>query len=74
MSMDKNTWKAIGAALLVLLAIIAIWEFFRNDRNQLVTARGKQVLNDDKLMKRVKREMEKHEQEGISGPVVVNLS
>lgn len=65
--------EGLLAALVMVLAVLAIREFFRNDRNQLVSARGKQVLNDEKLMRRVRKEMERHEKDGISGPVVVNL-
>lgn len=57
----------------MVLAVLAIREFFRNDRNQLVSARGREVLDDEDLMKRVREELEKHEKGGISGPVVVNL-
>lgn len=65
--------EALLAALAVVLAVVAIREFFRNDRNQLVSARGKQVLNDKKLMARVQKELDEHHDKGISGPVVVNL-
>lgn len=71
--MNKDTWEKIGAALLVLLAVLAIWEFFRNDRNELISARGKQVLGDNDLMKRVNDEVERHKDQNISGPVVVKL-
>jgi hypothetical protein len=72
--MQKNKFlEGLLAALVMVLAFLAIREFFRNDRNQLVSARGKQVLNDEKLMRRVRKEMERHEKDGISGPVVVNL-
>ncbi len=72
--MQNNKFlEGLLAALVMVLAVLAIREFFRNDRNQLVSARGKQVLNDEKLMRRVRKEMERHEKDGISGPVVVNL-
>lgn len=72
--MQNNRFlEGLLAALVMVLAVLAIREFFRNDRNQLVSARGKQVLNDEKLMRRVRKEMERHEKDGISGPVVVNL-
>jgi beta-lactam-binding protein with PASTA domain len=66
-------WQAIGIILVMVLAIIAIWDFFSNDKNQVVSARGKQVMDDDGLMQKVKDEIEKHEREGVPGPVVVNL-
>lgn len=70
---NKNIFEGFLAALIMVLAVFAIREFFRNDRNQLVSARGRQVLNDVKLMEQVKKEMEKHDLQGISGPVVVHL-
>ena len=61
----------------MVLAVLAIREFFRNDRNQLISTRGKQVLGDEALMKRVNEQMKaqlsKHETAGISGPIVVDL-
>lgn len=69
----KNPAEDLLAAVLVILAIAAIREFFQNDRNQLISARGKQVLGDEKMMRKVNKELEKHEKQGISGPVVVDL-
>lgn len=69
----KNSAEDLLAAVLVILAIAAIREFFQNDRNQLISARGKQVLGDEKMMRKVNKELEKHEKQGISGPVVVDL-
>lgn len=76
-NMKKDVWEGIMAVLLLVLAVFAIREFFRNDRNQLISARGKQVLGDEKLMKQVNKQLKEqllaHEKEGVSGPVVVNL-
>jgi len=70
---QRSNWEGLVAAVAMVLAVLAIREFFRNDRNQLVSARGREVLDDEDLMKRVREELEKHEKGGISGPVVVNL-
>jgi len=70
---QRSNWEGLVAAVAMVLAVLAIREFFRNDRNQLVSARGREVLDDEALMKRVRAELEKHEKGGISGPVVVNL-
>jgi hypothetical protein len=69
----KNPAEDLLAAVLVILAVAAIRDYFQNDRNQLISTRGRQVLGDEKLMRKVNEELEKHENEGISGPVVVDL-
>ncbi|MBK7113721.1 MAG: hypothetical protein IPH60_14910 [Flavobacteriales bacterium] len=71
--MKKNDWDAFAALLMIVLAVFAILEFFRNDRNQLISARGRAVLNDPALMKKVSAQLAEHEKKGVSGPVVVNL-
>lgn len=72
--MSKNSLEQLWTVLLALLAILAIREFFRNDSNQLISARGEQVLGNDAMMQRVNDELKRHRDENISGPVVVNLS
>ncbi|HQY01073.1 MAG TPA: hypothetical protein PLV08_14945 [Flavobacteriales bacterium] len=75
---NKNIWEGFVAALIMVLAVLAIREFFRNDRNQLISARGRQVLGDPELMVRVnkqlKAQLKEHEKQERSGPVVVNLN
>ncbi|MBS1769310.1 MAG: hypothetical protein JSS77_06580 [Acidobacteria bacterium] len=72
--MSKKTLEQFWTVLLAVLAVLAIREFFRNDSNQLISARGEQVLGDEALMSRVNAELKRHRDENISGPVVVDLS
>jgi hypothetical protein len=69
----KNPAEDILAAVLLILVLAAIREFFQNDRNRIISARGRQVLDDPELMKRVNQRLKEHETKGVSGPVVVDL-
>lgn len=60
--------------LLNTLSIFQISLFFQNDRNDIISVRGWEVLNSPEMMKKVDAELEKYRKSGGSGGVVVNFN
>lgn len=63
----------IAHAAASILAPNTIALFFRNENSRLISTRGKEVLNDPEMMQKVQEQIKQHEENGTSGPVVVNL-
>ena len=71
--MSKKDWDKFTSILLAVLATNVIRGFFKNDGNQLISARGNEVLNTPDLMEKVNAKLKEQETRGTSGPIVVDL-
>lgn len=56
------------------LTIFQIILFFRNDRNDIISDRGWEVLNNPEMMKIVNKKLGEYKESGGSGEVVVNFN
>ena len=65
--------KEIISSVLAVFCITSIINFFQNDRNEIISDRGLQVLNDESLMSQVRKEINKRKIEGQSGPIIIKF-
>lgn len=56
------------------LAIFQIMSFFQNDRNDIISDRGWEVLNNPEMMKEVNLEIEKYRKSGRSDELTINFN
>ena len=56
------------------LAIFQIMSFFQNDRNDIISARGGEVLNNPEMMKKVNVEIEKYRKSGRNDELAINFN
>lgn len=66
--------RAVINALWLVFAPNVIAGFFHRERDQLVTARGAEVLADPALRQQVEDALAKHRSERNPGPVVVRFN
>ncbi len=73
----KDAAAIPGAKALHLLwavfAFRALWQFFENPANDLISPRGRVVLSTPHLKAQVDAALELHRKEGRHGPVVVSF-
>ncbi len=65
--------KEIISSVLAVFCITSIINFFQNDRNEIISDRGLQVLNDESLMSQVRKEINKRKIDGQSGPIIIKF-
>lgn len=65
--------KEIASSVLAVFCITSIINFFQNDRNEIVSDRGLQVLGDDSLMSQVQEEIDRRNVNGQSGPIIIKF-
>ena len=65
--------KEIISSVLAVFCITSIINFFQNDRNEIVSDRGLQVLNDESLMSQVREEINRRKIDGQSGPIIIKF-
>ena len=56
------------------LFIFQIMSFFKNDRNDIISDRGWEVLNNPEMMKKVNMEIEKYRKSGRNGKLTINFN
>jgi hypothetical protein len=56
-----------------VFALRALWQFFENPANGLISPRGHQVLTTPHLKAQVEAALELHRKEGKHGPVVITF-
>lgn len=54
---DKNLLYTIVGLALASLAIVSLFNFFKNDRNEIVSDEGKHVLDDEEKMKSLHKKL-----------------
>lgn len=56
------------------LFIFQIMSFFKNDRNDIISDRGWEVLNNPEMMKVVNLEIEKYRKSGRNDELTINFN
>lgn len=56
------------------LFIFQIMSFFKNDRNDIISDRGWEVLNNPEMMKEVNLEIEKYRKSGRNDELTINFN
>lgn len=73
MSEQCVIWKVLAGILTGILAILLIDRIFKNDSGSIVSSEGEEVLKNDDLMEKFKKQLDGVEEGENSNSVIVNL-
>ena len=73
MSEQNMFFKVLAGVLTGILAILVFDRIFKNDSGSIVSSEGEEVLKDDHLMEKFKKQLDVVEEGENSNSVIVNL-
>lgn len=68
---EQDTFNVWLKFFIGLLAIVAIKSIFQNDDSKIVSKKGKQLLSDEKSMKKLNKKIHKSEQENSYNEIFI---